>query len=85
MIENWREPRHQCLSFMMEQTKGEGKFECLSEEEFNKLVESEKFEVGPFKEDFGSGHGEPYNPWRQAFGKLKDGRLVFTELYKEKS
>ncbi len=38
------------------------------------------FIVGPFKEQFGNGRDEPYNPDRQAFGILKKGYGVWCEI-----
>jgi len=34
----------------------------------------------PFRDSFGDGPGEPYNPHRQAFGIDKHGIGLFTEL-----
>jgi hypothetical protein len=48
--------------------------------EFDKMVSKKQFVDGPFRETFGDGYGESYNPDRQAFGKLKDGRGVYCEL-----
>lgn len=59
-----------------------GATECLTKAEFDELVDS-GFRDGPFRESFGDGDGEPYYPWRQAFGTLKDGRKVFCELHKD--
>lgn len=90
MIDDWEKPRHSCTAFMCKNSTMIGKvttpkYECISKEEFDNLAKSDEFEDGPHMEGFGDGYGHPYNPWRQAFGKLKDGRLVFTELYKFKS
>ncbi len=57
--------------------------ENLIKSGIRKTVLGEKqFVDGPYRDNFGSGHGEPYNPDRQAFGKLKDGRVVYCELSK---
>jgi len=76
----WDTPRHNCLNYCTEHGGGHG--ECLPKAEFDKLLDEGAFVDGPFRETFGSGHGEPYNPNRQAFGRLKDGRVVFMELNK---
>lgn len=70
-------PRNQCEQFMDE---NEGSPELLPKAEFDTLARSKQFAVGPFGDTFGDGEGEPYNPYRQAFGKLNDGRLVYCEL-----
>jgi hypothetical protein len=70
-------PRHNCWHYVLEHG---GSGVCLSKEDFNALCD-DGFADGPFKETFGSGHGEPYNPWRQAYGTLKDGRVVYCELH----
>ena len=76
MIENWNNPRHQCLSYFFNQQK-EGIL--LSKEEFDSNLDN--FIDGPHRDSFGTGYGEPYYPWTQAFGILKDGKAVFCELY----
>lgn len=71
-------PRHQCATYISD--AGNVVVEQLTKVEFNKLCRNGAFEDGPFSDSFGDGYGEPYNPWRQAFGRLKDGRVVWTEL-----
>lgn len=53
---------------------------AVPKKEFDVLMNEPGFVDGPFVETFGDGYGEPYNPNRQAFGELKDGRGVFCEL-----
>lgn len=67
-------PRDHALSY--------GAYNSLPKDEFDELVKSKQFSDGPFLSAFGDGYGEPYNPNRQAFGTLKDGRKVFTETVK---
>lgn len=52
----------------------------LNIEEFNNFCKTDQFGDGPFKDSFGDGYGEPYNPDRQVFGTLKDGRVVYADL-----
>lgn len=47
---------------------------------FDALAKQGLFEEGPFRDSFGDGPGEPYNPHRQAFGLDKSGVYIFTEL-----
>lgn len=49
----------------------------LTKAEFDKHCCDEAFSDGPFCDTFGDGYGEPYNPNRQVFGVLKDGRGVY--------
>jgi len=54
-------------------------FECdarLARDEFDRLAREEQFRVGPRMSAFGDGYGEPYQPFRQIWGVLKDGRKV---------
>lgn len=71
-------PRDYALRYFAEQRIESPKFMPI--EEFDRLVDSDQFIDGPFKSQFGSGYGEPYNPVRQVFGKLKTGEGVFSEL-----
>ena len=53
-----------------------------------KLTFDTNFRGGMFKDEpmadsFGDGYGEPYYPWRQAYGVLLDGRGVFCELHED--
>lgn len=78
-IDDWEKPRNDCAGFMM---KHQAKLPiCMSIESFHRAVNAGEFEIGPFRSQFGDGYGEPYNPWRQVFGKLKSGVFVFAELY----
>ena len=71
------EPRIQVWSFAGDHG---GKPSLLSKADFDAQLEAGQFAVGPYRETFGDGYGEPYNPHRQAFGKLNDGRVVYCEL-----
>lgn len=78
-------PRGQCRSYII--NKG-GKAILLTREEFDSYYYEKEFVDGPNVDNFGDGPGEPYFPNRQAFGKLKDGRIIYCELskvYKEKT
>lgn len=48
----------------------------LTREDFDALALRKLFADGPWKDTFGDGYGEPYNPNRWLFGTLKDGRRV---------
>ena len=48
--------------------------------DFDALAGNGGFVDGPFRETFGDAYGDYYNPNRQAFGTLTDGRKVFCEL-----
>ena len=69
-------PRHQCEYYV--NTHG-GESVLLTKSLFDDLFRKEEFAEGPHKDSFGDGN-EPYNPDRQAFGTLKDGRVVYCEL-----
>jgi hypothetical protein len=70
-------PRYQCRNYVRENN---GKATLIKKEEFDLFYKNKEFSDGPFKESFGDGYGEPYNPDRQAFGKLKSGLVVYCEL-----
>jgi hypothetical protein len=74
-------PRHSCAKFFSEEHAGVVP-ERISRADFNAFCEGDAFkeDAGPFSEAFGDRSGEPYNPFRQAFGILKNGRGVFCEL-----
>lgn len=72
-------PRNQCRDYIREHG---GKAELVTKEEFNQLARQKQFKEGPFQDSFGDGYGEPYNPNRQVFGSLDDGRIIFAELVK---
>ena len=76
----WWKPRDHCFAFAVENTCG---MTAMSRHDFDKLVDGKTFADGPWVSTFGLGYGEPYRPYRQAFGKLRDGRGVFTELHRD--
>ena len=71
-------PRNDCAGFVRDHADGHM---VLKKREFNCHCKAGDFEVGPHAESFGDGYGDPYNPYRQAFGRLKDGRVVICELH----
>jgi len=73
-------PRNQCRGYV---AKNRGKAILVTREEFDSYLGNNDFLEGPFKDSFGDGYGEPYNPDRQAFGKLKSDLVVYCELSKE--
>jgi len=72
-------PRNQCRNYVQE---NRGKAELLEKEEFDSYYKKKEFIDGPFKKRFGDDYGEPYNPNRQAFGRIKSGIVVYCELSK---
>jgi hypothetical protein len=72
-------PRNQCRDYVLETN---GRAELLEKEEFDSSYRKKMFVEGPFRDSFGDGYGEPYNPNRQAFGRLKNGKVVYCELSK---
>jgi hypothetical protein len=54
----------------------------ISKTTFNSLENDNCFYDGPFMDSMGEGEGEPY-VLRQAFGILKNRRLVYCELDQE--
>lgn len=51
-------------------------YEQLEISVFDALARAKEFVDGPWIETFGDGYGEPYNPDRVVYGRLKDGREV---------
>lgn len=70
-------PRNQCKLYV--QDNG-GKAQLIEKQELDSYYHQKEFLDGPNKDSFGDGYGEPYNPNRQAFGKLKTGVIVYCEL-----
>ena len=75
-------PRHQCQQYF---NKNKAEAVLLPKDDFDKNAKSKLFAEGPFIDSFGDGYGEPYNPNRQAFGKLLTGEYVYCELNKASS
>ncbi len=81
-------PRNQCEDYMISKGLKLKIVALLRKQEFDEYAKAGKFSDGPHRDSFGDGHGEPYNPYRQAFGQLKTGvqsdngevRFVFCEL-----
>jgi len=70
-------PRNQCRKYVREH---KGIAELVIKEEFDSHCKNGDFMDGPHMDTFGNGYGDPYNPNRQAFGKLKEGKVVYCEL-----
>ncbi len=63
-------PRNQCRDYM---ARNDAEIVALlTLEEFDGHAKVENFLDGPYIDSFEDGHGELYNPNRQAFGKLKE-------------
>ena len=56
-------------------------YDYIPRAEFDEQAKQGGFRDGPCRDSFGDGYGEPYNPNRQAFGILRNGRAVYTALY----
>ncbi len=54
----------------------------IDKDRFDEHYRNKDFVKGPFNDTFGDNYGEHYNPNRQAFGRLKDERIVYCELSK---
>ncbi|MFP4045720.1 MAG: hypothetical protein ACLFS3_01535 [Candidatus Aenigmatarchaeota archaeon] len=86
--ENEVEPKGACLSYIFENVfDGDlERDECyqISKEEFNTIYKNNEFRDGEvFRDDFGTGYGEPYSMNPQAFGRLKTGQLVYCDLWED--
>jgi len=78
-------PRNQCKNYAI---KNGRRAILITQEEFDAHFKRADFSEGPFTDSFGDSHGEPYNPNRQAFGRLDSGLVVYCELsenFKKKS
>ncbi|NIA15160.1 MAG: hypothetical protein GWP08_13895 [Nitrospiraceae bacterium] len=78
------EPRNQCRAYCEKQLK---KYPAETPQElpraqFDRLAKAKAFADGPFKDTFGDGYGDSYNPKRQAFGRLATGAVVYCEIHK---
>jgi len=73
-------PRNQCKNYLLENG---WTATLMKKEDFDNLFRSKKFADGPHLEGFGDGYGHPYNPHKQAFGKLDNGKVVFCETSKD--
>lgn len=54
--------------------------EEVKQSDFDAWARGKDFTEGPFVSTFGDRYGEPYNPCRQAWGLLQDGRVVWAIL-----
>ena len=74
------EPRYACKTYVNKDNK---KPVLLTKKIFDALYEAGMFIDGPFKSTFGDGRYEPYNPHRQAWGKIKTSKesVVYCELH----
>jgi len=73
------QPRNCCETFMRKDAQGKTPI-LLTKEEFDKHCKEGDFSGGPFRCNFGDDYGEPYNPYRQAYGILKTREAVYCEL-----
>lgn len=73
-------PRHRCREYV---TENGGVAELVKREEFDDYAKKGEFVDGPCVDSFGDDFHEPFNPRRQSYGKLKDGRVVFCEMHSE--
>jgi len=73
------EPRFGCAQFFRDKDKGIREQIELPKAEFDQLCTDKQFVEGPFLDSFGDGPHDIYNPHRQAFGVLQDGRAVYCE------
>lgn len=55
----------------------------MSRNEFDRLGNAEKWLSGPYMDAFGSGHVEPYRPYRDCWGILSSGRRIRTNTAPE--
>jgi hypothetical protein len=78
MMIGFGQPRNNCLEYVLEK-KNDARL--VTKEEFDQFLDDQQFSDGPFIDSFGNGHGEPYNPYRQAYGQLKSGEVIFSELH----
>ena len=71
-------PKNACLNYIKEHG---GLFKLVTKENFDIYARDNVFFDGPHIDSFGDDYGEPYNPWRQAFGKLNTGEIVYCEAH----
>lgn len=72
-------PRNTCREYFLRKN-GKRRTFLLTKGTFDRLAKENSFSDGPYSESFGDSYGQPYNPKRQAFGTLKNGKLVYCEL-----
>jgi len=70
-------PRNQCIIYVQENGS---RAELVEKEDFDEHCKNNDFLDGPYRDAFGDGYGEPYRPHRQAFGRLKNGKVIYCEL-----
>ena len=70
-------PRNSCQKYVIENGN---KATILEKDKFDEYTRKKCFLDGPYIDEFGDRTGEPYNPHRQLFGKLKSGLVVYCEL-----
>lgn len=73
-------PRNQCKEYILENG---GVATLVKKEDFDFRTKRNLCSDGPYMDRFGDSYGEPYNPERQAFGKLRNGKIIYCELLKE--
>ena len=74
-------PRNKCMNYMRENNARNP--ELLPRKVFDEHYYRKDFIDGPYFDSFGDAGTEPYNPWKQAFGRLKSGLYVYCEILEE--
>jgi hypothetical protein len=78
------DPRNDCLGYLIRKGVEPEDATLVQKVLFEKLARTNEFRDGPYQCDFGNGHGEPYNVHHQGFGQLHNGRVIYTELYRDR-
>jgi len=74
-------PRVNCLAYVLLHGGGENAVAYLvTRERFNDFLENDMFIDGPYVEFFGDIWGDPFNPFKQAYGTLNIDAIVYCEL-----
>jgi len=77
-------PRNRCISYIFNNNKKSEDAVLVTKDLFDILYKSKKFSDGPFMETFGDRHGEPYNPFKQAYGTIGNEKIVYCELFEKR-
>ncbi len=79
LLAKCRTPRHGALRYFNEKRIASPMY--VPRAKFDEHAKLGLFSDGPFRDSFGDGYGEPYNPRRQAFGiNATGGEGLYTEL-----
>lgn len=57
--------------------------EWVPKKVFDEHFKNNDFIEQPATDAFGDGYGDPYNPWRQAYGTLKNGKSIYCERHSD--